>query len=283
MLPRKLVLSLMYALQGLQILVATITLTYSVDDGKDYNDTYTKAGTVTASNLASYFNGNNSLGYEDNQALAHSWGQSTKAQPCESYMDIAEVYESRNNPFYFCRRTTGKQEFAYRFKEFNNDDVDKIYPYFTNRLVTASSGLCFEYTVLSNTFGYDHDGNKLCNFTFSNSTYTSSISIPMSSERWSATVYIYRGPDLPQLTEVNSCGDRCLWIWAHRTSVPNNNTSTLFQCPVTISEVSNATTPLHDIPDPVARVAAASIALQGRWAWNGANKTWTQYQFNAWK
>lgn len=236
-----------------------------MDDGKDYNDTYVKSGTVKASNLTSYFRGNYPIGFEDDQALAHSWGQSIKAQPCGKYEDIAEVYESHNNPFYFCRRTKGKQEFAYRFKEYNNHDLEGTYPYFTNRVITASSGVCFQYTVLDTTRNYLDHGNQYSDFSFSNSTYTSSISIPTLNEGWSATVYVYRGPDLPQITKVNSCGDRCLWIWAHRTSVPDNNTSTFFQCPITISEVSNATTPPHSIPDSVARVAAASIALQGRW------------------
>ena len=284
-LPLILVLLLTYAHEGLQILVAAISLTYSVDDGKDYNDTYNKIGTVTAANLTTYFSGNHVVAFEDYQALAHSWGLNTKSQPCEEYENIAQVYRSRSNPRYFCRRTAGKQEFAYRFREYNVNDVERIYPYFTNRLITASSGVCLEYTALSNSTVYDKmDGNQpSTNFTYSNSTYTSTISIPGSSEGWSATVYLYPGPDLPQFTEVNSCGDRCLWIWAHRTSIPGNNASIFFQCPITISEVSNATTDLHDIPDSVARTAAASIALSGRWTGTIENQIWKQYQYMAWK
>ena len=239
---------------------------------------------VTTANLSNYFNKDWPLSFENNQALAHNWGQNIKTFPCQSYEDIAEVYKSRQNFFYFCRRTAGKQEFTYRFKEYNSDDDEKAYPYFTNRLITASSGVCIEYNVLGNKPYYDPIQNLgYFNYTFSNFTNTSSILIPMTSVGWSATVYIYRGPELPQLTKVNSCGNRCLWIWAHRTSVPGNSASTFFQCPITISEVSNATTPLHKIPDPVARVAAASIALQGRWAGEPTKKTWTQYQFNAWR
>lgn len=40
--------------------------------------------------------------------------------------------------------------------------------------------------------------------------------------------------------------------------------STFYQCPIHISPVSNATKPTQDISDDVARIAAASIALQGR-------------------
>ena len=282
-LPLKSGLLLTHALQLAQISVASISLVYTVDDGKTYSDTYLTNGTVNASNLTTYFNGKNALGAEDNQALAHTYGEVAQGgKQCESYQDIAQVYDSPNDSPYFCRRTPGKQEFAYRFKEYNYDDSERMYPSFTNRVITASAGECFNYTELNHTLGPDLYNNLAAfNYTFSNSTYNSSISIPISSEGWTATTYIYRGTKLPHLAEVNSCGDRCMWIWAHRASVPNNDISTFYQCPITVSQVSNATTDLQEVPKSVARVAAASIALQGRWTGSVENKIWTQYQFYA--
>lgn len=255
-----------------------------MDDGQTYNDTYFTNGMVNAPNLTSYFNFK-PLGPEFNQAVAHSYGETTQsAGDCGLYEDIAQVYNSMDNPPYFCRRTPGKQEFAYRFKEYNNEDSERRYPALTKRVITASSGVCFNYTENNHTLGPDLYNNMAAyNYTFSNSTYTSTISIPISSEGWAATTYIYRGTALPHLAGVNSCGDRCMWIWAHRASIPGNDTSTFYQCPITISEVSNTTTDLQDIPDSVARVAAASIALQGRWAGSENKKIWTQYQFYAFK
>lgn len=256
-----------------------------MDDGQTFRHTYFTTGMVDASSLIGYSNGISTLTPENNQALAHSYGEvARRAEECGRYQDIGQVYNSTDNPLYFCRRTPGKQEFAYRFKEYNQMDRERRYPSLTERVITASSGACLRYTKLHRTLGRDlYDNMAANNYTFSNSTYTSTISIPISSDGWAATTYIYRGPALPHLTVENSCGDRCMWIWAHRTSVPGNDTSTFFQCPITISKVSNATTDLQDVPDSVARVAAASIALQGRWAGPLENKIWTQYQFHAFK
>lgn len=278
-------LFLMNALQLGQIFVALISLTYTVNDGKTYNDTYFSNGPVNVANLTGYFNGDRLLSAEDNQALAHTYGETSQSnKECESYEDIADVYRSPNNPPYFCRRTVGKHEFAYRFKEYNPKDIERDYPSFTHRIITTSSGVCLKYTELGQSDGLDLNKNMAAkNFAFFNSTYKSNISIPISHLGWASTTYIYRGPDIPSLDQDNSCGARCLWIWAHRDSVPNNNVSTFFQCPITISEVSNMTTDLYNVPDSVARVAAASIALQGRWVLGPQpnTKIWTQYQFYA--
>ena len=265
------------------MLVALVSLTYEVKSGTTYRDTYTRQGIVNAANLSTYFDRENPSRYDLNQALAHTYGEVTRsAQDCESYEDIMQVYKSANNPPYFCRRTPGKQEFTYRFKAYNKNDVERLYPYFTNRLVTASSGPCFKYNVLGDpTLVPDLNGYlAAANWAFANSTYASSITIPMSSEGASATVYVYRGPDLPQLTEVNACRNRCLWIWAHQTALLGQTAPNVFQCPITISEVRNSTFDAHSIVDSVARVAAASIALQGRWEWDGKQRVWTQFQFN---
>ena len=226
------------------------------------------------------------LSNELNQAMAHSWGEGSQyGGLCEPYNSVADISNSKSNPPYFCRRTLGQQEFAYRFKEYNPTDVGKTYPYFTERIITVSSGTCIQYNVLdaqsppttSNCIGYPG-----WNYSFFNSTYNSSLCIPFSSAGWSATIYIYNGTQPPGLDEDSSCGNRCKWIWAYRAWGPDlNDSPAIFQCPITVSEVSNTKMDAQQIPDSVARTAAASIALQGRWTGTEEDKNWIQYQFNA--
>ena len=115
----------------------------------------------------------------------------------------------------------GQQEFTYRFNEYNEDDVERAYPYFTNRLVTPFPGECFKYDALQRiTLATDLDRYKsAAKYAFANSTYASNIAIPMSSEGATATIYVYRGLELPQLTKINNYGNRCLWVWVHQISL----------------------------------------------------------------
>ena len=256
-------------------------------DGISYNDTYLTNGMVQARNLTAYFNGNYTLSDELNQATAHSWGEMSQGfESCGPYNDVTDISNSKYNYPYYCRRTPGQQEFAYRFKEYNPSDTEGTYPFFTDRIITVSSGTCFEYEVPN----ADKPGTQCVDspawnyYTFQNSTYISSICIPAGSDGWAATIYMYRGTETPVLDEANRCGDRCMWIWAFRTWGPDigpESPPAIFQCPITVNEVSNATMDAQRIPDSVARVAAASIALQGRWTGTNESKIWTQYQFNA--
>ena len=243
---------------------------------------------VRARNLTAYFNANESLSDEDNQATAHSWGEiSQSLESCGPYNDITDISNFKYDPPYYCRRTPGQQEFAYRVKEYNPRDTEESYPSFTNLIITVSSGTCFKYSVAkAATFEDQCIDQPGRNYTFSNSTYASSICIPQARDGWSATIYINRGLKTPVLDEANSCGDRCKWIWAFRTLgqydyLEPQDPAASFQCPITVSEVSNTTMDAQQIPDSVARVAAASIALQGKWTGLVDDKIWTQYQFNA--
>ena len=135
--------------QAAQVATAIIGFTYQIDDGTSYNDTYSTNGMVLTSNLTDYFNINMPLSNELNQAMAHSWGEGSQyGGLCEPYNSVADISNSKSNPPYFCRRTLGQQEFAYRFKEYNPTDVGKTYPYFTERIITVSSGTCIQYNVL---------------------------------------------------------------------------------------------------------------------------------------
>ena len=219
--------------------------------------------------------------------MAHSWGeQSQNNADCEPYDDLADILNSKEDPPYFCRRTPGKQEFAYRFKEYNPNDKQKIYPAFTDRIITVSSDAYLKYNVSSNADNPEVIANCFglagYAYAYQNSTYNNTACIPISSSGWSATTYMYFGVRTPALDEDFSCGNRCKRIWAYRSNGPYaaKNSAAFFQCPVTVNEVSNTTSDQHQIPDAVARAAAASIALQGRWTGNVTDKVWVQYQFN---
>ena len=186
-------------------------------------------------------------------------------------------------PPYFCQ-TTGRSEFAYRFKEYNRNDTERSYPSLTNRTITTSSGPCFKYAEVTQGPGKDLYGKDAATlYTFSNGSHTENITIPISHAGWAATTYVYRGHKIPELATLQTCGQRCLWIWAQRFGTQDNGNSTLFQCPITVNKVGNATSQEHELPDPVALVAAASIALQGRWSGKIEDKDFRQYQFYPWQ
>lgn len=197
---------------------------------------------------------NESLSDELNQAMAHSWGViSQSLESCGPYNDNTDILNSKYDPPYYCRRTPGQQEFAYRFKEYNPSDTEETYPFFTDRIITVSSGTCFKYEVPNaNLPGTQRIDSSAWNYTFHNSTYISSVCISIASGGWSATIYIYRGTETPVLHEANSCGNRCKWIWAFRTWGPNlepQNPPAISQRPITVGEVSSTRIDAQRIPD----------------------------------
>ena len=185
---------------------------------------------------------------------------------------------SKNNNPYYCRRTSNRQEFAYRFLEWNPEDKQRAYPAFTNRIITASSGPCFNYTGLPlPVLVPDVNGHLAAyNYTYQNDSYVGSVVIPAANTAIGGTTYIYRGWKIPEQATIYACGPRCIWMWAHRDD-GFNTTSAFFQCPITFSQVTNSHDNIYDVPDGVARLAAASIGLQGR---NGNSIfAWEQYQY----
>ena len=215
-------------------------------------------------------------------SVAHSYGELALRSSCGIYDDITDVQLSKYDYGYYCQRE--RQEFAYRFNEYNPNDTQRVYPLFTNRTITASSGDCFIYSQLGEpTLGRDTAGDlEASNYTYTNGTFNGTISIPKQSTGYSGTTYVYRGFNLPENATTYACGSRCIWMWVHKSLSPTEN-STFYQCPISISDVSNVTKGTQNVSDGMARIAAASIALQGRWAPDGfGNKIWTQYQFYPW-
>lgn len=262
--------------------VALISLTFSVDDGTDYHDTFSLNGIVNASSLTCY-----KLPTLDckvyvatGHALAHAYGEYGSNLEWGTYTELAEVLNSPIDYLYYRRRTPNKhdkREFAYRFNEYNFDDKQKSYPHFTNRTITIWPDACFSYDVTNKVVVSDINGDgQGVKLSFENKTFNSSINIPKSALGSLSTTYIYRGIKPPEDNHSEAaCGDRCIRIWAY------TNEKSLATCQVHVSAVSNAMQDEHDVPNDVARIAAASIALRGRYHDNGTDRVYTQFQFYA--
>ena len=258
--------------QAAQISLALTSLTYTVDDGTDYHDTYIDSGMVNVSMLSCYFEqefpykcpANNAR----TQALAHAYGETSLATEIHTVNVIGDILQSDNDNGYYWLNES--RQYAYRFKEFNPDDVQKIYPFFTNRTITAESRNCISYEV-----NLDNNQNP--------DILKWVMTIPTAYRDKGGTTYIYRGLlDPAYANQPNAvCGSRCTYVWAYRNPSDEMPEPALYKCPVTISNVSNARTEMHHVPDRVARVAAASIVVQGRSVpqQHRPGNNFTQYQF----
>lgn len=264
-----------------------IGLSYSVDSGTDYHAVYTQPGTVNASDLSCYNKRDSGcpVAPEVPQIVAHTYGEIAQSDQCCGYNELSDVLSSDKNCAYYCNRTPGQEEFAYRFRETNPGDHARTYPLFTNRIVTASYGECYQYNVnLTSAVKVDDANGDLAayNWSYSNGTVSGNITIPTEYSADDSTTYIYRGIKIPQLEIEGACGPRCMWMWAWRAASTlrsdPDQPRMVFRCPITISSVSNTTLESQTISDEMAKLAAASIGLQGRYVNQGNRKTWTQYQ-----
>ena len=284
-----------------QASIALIGLNYSMDSGSNSNDTYFRPGTVLVAKLdCLYDDGNCPSGApEANMTLAHTYGEMTRGRTVCSYASDANITAASQLCYYFSR--TDGQEFAYRFSEFNPQDNTNAYPHLTNRNIRSTAGDCVEHALdttspakLIDTPDGQHEA-QVWSFgppisTDDTPTYDSTITIPRPYAAFDSTTYIYNGtspPDLTNAAEGIECGARCLRIYAFRSAgVRSNRTSALFSCPITLSTVYNQTSPAQDIPDAIARLAASSIALSGRYTnpytSSPSTKSWQQYQLYPW-
>lgn len=268
-----------------QTSIALINLTYNLNDGTDWKGVYTRNGTANAANLDCYFRSPDDnkcpISQQLVQGLANSYGASSPILLKRgTYDQIQDVVKSTDNYGYFCRNTSG--ECAYRFVEYNRNDQERKYPLFTNRTITASAGQCFTYWETEEaTPAKDASGiPDALNFTIFNGSDHDSIIIPEQLSGVDATTYIYRGTAPPPNATLFACGDRCIWMWAHKNA-GHNETSTFYKCPITVRPVININKPSQIVPNSVARLAASAIALQGRWAVknNSEGLIWTQFQY----
>ena len=73
------------------------------------------------------------------------------------------------------------------------------------------------------------------------------------------------------------CGPRCARVWAYQAALPRADVlPTLYDCNITISNVSNTYLPEHVIPDLQARLAAGAIGLEG-FQHENSTRQWVRY------
>ena len=253
-------------------------------DGRTFNDTYTQHGIVNASNLTAYSTRGADNWRVSAHATAHLFGEFAQNTECGTYITLAEVLESKHDYTYYCSANQGNPEFTYRFNEYNPGDLQKAYPQFTNRTITASAGECLMYEVKNqiNTPEIIAGRGPGTIFFYGNDTFTGNVSVPASYLGGDCTTYMYRGFHAPPHADAQTCGNpRCMWSWALDIALDNNIPSRVFQCPITISPVNNAYNDSHKITNDVARIAAVSIALEGRWTGGPApeKRDFQSYQY----
>lgn len=183
---------------------------------------------------------------------------------------------------YFHRTTPNQQQVAYRFNEYNPDDTQKIYPHMTNRTIYAEARNCVTY----NQTNADKKDPQTLTMTMTNADEpgdNQTMTIPRDFLGREGTTYIYRGFHAPPDADLQSCGDRCLWMWAYRNP-SKKELPAFYKCPVNISYVLNASRPEHHIHDTTVKNAAAAIAMHGGYRGpvkDASRKDWTSYQFYA--
>ena len=293
-----------------QTAIALTNVAVQTVDGTDFTSTFVDPNVPTAAfpNLTCFFSvdagnkfycpmdrdppGPRDLGtVQYNAHISGLTGSSTAgplAPPCPEYNDTSEIlamHGVRDDdnfgdyiPLYYCRSARRQQQYAFRFFEYNPKDSAGIYPTFTNRLITASSGPCRHYTNVSDTV---EGGFRTYTIKPDNDTATTTLTIATQSEALSGTTFVYDGEAIPPNAvnpERTACGERCIWVWAHLSpplAAPGPNS--FFQCPVTVDEVTNATRDEHKVTRSMARYAAAAIALDGRP--RKANGPWQQSRY----
>ena len=278
--------ALLNKLQAAQVAVTASNLTFTVNDGVNYHDTYIKPGIVHVPDLSCYYQNARHKACEDHvtiSTMAHSFGETIFMFNSTAYIEVDDILRDRDITTYFHRKIPGQQQIAYRFNEYNLDDAQQVYPHMTNRTIYAEAKNCITYDDISvdpkdpQTLIYPDDTGE-----------DATIKIPQDFLGREGTTYIYRGFHDPPDAEFQSCGERCLWMWAYKnpSGFPKGSPepTALYKCPVNISDVNNASMPEHHIPDQVVKMAAAAIALRGIYRGpsdNVSEQDYGSYQFYA--
>lgn len=263
-------------------------LCFSIESGKNSNDTIKRNSEVFDAIKLDCYYVNGICVEEPNSApivaqnLAHTYGDTIRGQRSCPYTSDSEIQNAPQNCYYFSN-TNGK-EFAARYAEYNPDDSARAYPFFSNRIVKTFAGECFQYEI----FNFpnkiiktdSHDGiQDTWVWEYYNSTVNDTIDIPRREAALDATTYIYNGfhePDSEEATR-QTCGPRCSWLYAWHSKRNSTDRPLLFRCPINVSEVSNVNNDLQEVPNRIARLAAASIALTGR-----KTNDWRQFRLYPW-
>ena len=264
-----------------------------MDSGTNWQGTYTTKAIVNASDLTCFtVNGKCPTQPQVEQIQAHLYGEIASGYQCRTYKYISEVLYSDSGALFYCNQHPHQQEYALRFSVINPQDPDRVYPRFTDRIITASSGQCYQYNITdgSNQPALDPNGdNAAVSWAYSNGTVNGTITIPTEYSGQDSTTYIYPGTQIPQNETEYSCGPRCMWIWAWKSNstlpFDKGEARALIKCPITVSPVTNVTEDSQIVSDGTAKLAASAIGLQGRSSnppQNNFTTTWRQYQFYPW-
>ena len=259
-----------------------------MDKGTNSSGVFTSPGMVSTCSLDCYhespFSNNCSSAPETPQALAHAYGEITTARRLCPYTIDDDIKDAPQDCGYFANNDG--QEFALRYLEYNLNDSVGTYPYRTNRIIKASSGPCYQYSVdIDQVYSIDGtDGiQEIFVYPFFNATYSNILPIPKPNAAFDATSYVWNGTLAPQNAIEQSCGPRCVWLYAFQSiGILTGRPDQIFQCPITVSDVTETTQSVHQLSDENARIAAASIALSGRYTGPPDNKVWQQYQLYPW-
>ncbi|KAL9599152.1 MAG: hypothetical protein Q9219_004019 [cf. Caloplaca sp. 3 TL-2023] len=272
-----------------QASIAMIGLNYSMDNGVDSTGITLSNGQVSFAKIACYYDHGSCLTDpaqppEVAQNEAHAYGEASLREKSCSYNTDDDIYESPQNCTYF-ERPDG-QEFAYRYSEYNTGDRAGAFPYLTKRLIKASTGQCFRYQPRQFYLEESRDGPESIRvYPYFNGTFNGTLRVASADTHFDSTTYAYMGFSAPQNASASdvTCGPRCIRLYAVRQ---NGNVTDrgadIFMCPITVSEVSNIEDPAHVVPDDTARLAAASIALSGRYTFPNDSdviRQWQQYQW----
>lgn len=249
-----------------------------METGTDSTGVVLQEGPVNVPKLdCYYYNGqcSDASVFSTPQHLAHAYGEAIQGQKACNYTQDSDIQSASQDCYYF--RHTNGQEFAFRYAQYNPKDSARAYPYLTDRIVKASASECFQYTVTKNPDKVDSSDGKQDTWlwSFHNSTFNGKITIPRRDATWLSTTYIYNGTRPPPNEVLQSCGTRCIRLYAWRSPhspaatvnpVPSiKSPRALFECYITISEVSSVVKDWGSLPDSIAYYAAASIALTGRY------------------
>lgn len=265
---------------GAQMLSALINLGLTIEDGHDHECTYHRSGKALISKVDCFYHNGGCSRPVPTLALAHTYGEMSLAYNRGAYDDVLTLVKTKQDFKVWRRR--GKPEHAHRFSEYNQNDTQRAYPFFTDRVITSASGKCIEYDQDHKTEPAMLGDQNAKKFTYRNETFHDTIIIPASAMGKNGTTYIYRGSNVPALANSPrvTCGDRCMFVWVYKNPGKAGGPK-FYQCPITVSTVSNTKHKEHDVPDAVARVAAVSIALAGQRQASVGNPQFYQYRFYA--
>lgn len=223
--------------------------------------------------------------YPGDATIAHTYGKRRTFGDLDcDYQSFDDIYKGPQTCLYFIRND--RREFTVRYADSNPTDLINAYPYYgAKRIITIAATNCngtfnvTDHDTVASSDGIDSDFA----WPFENSTGTYPLSIPRSILAAYSTTYVWNDTELPPSSTSEACGPRCVVLYALRDMHrgPKHEIS-IFQCHVTISPMANVKDPAHVLSDSMARTAAASIALSGRWRPDGSRfRNFQLYQASA--